>query len=179
MQLALYRDKNGRVVHQYPFILVIDPWLNQGHLFTDAQSLGDSLFAAKQAPDPEADTAIRRLAEQGWRIHFIRSDADLTDELMPYFAISEGQLQEVIAARWLQQNFSFPGAESVVWEHTTTRLYTDGERVICAGHTIELRPDAIEPGDLHTRVAHWLETFGRDVAAELKAPFVHLPTPRP
>lgn len=178
MQLALYRDKNGRAVHQFPFMLVIDPWLNEGHLFTDAHALADALLAAEQIPETEVDMAVQRLAEQGWRVHFIRSDADLTDDLLPYFAISEGQLQEVIAARWLQQDFEFPGAEYVIWEQTTTHLYTDGERVICEGHTIRLRPEGPSHDDLHRRVARWLDDFGQDVARELRAPLTVLPPRR-
>jgi hypothetical protein len=107
------------------------------------------------------------LAARGWRLHFLRSDADLVDEVRRHLALSEGELQETLAARWLQQDFTFPGAEHVVWERTTTRLYTDGERVVCEGHVIELAPDA--PAEVTASVASWLEAFAADVARDLEA----------
>jgi hypothetical protein len=176
MQLALYRDKNGRIVHQYPFYLLIDPWVNEGSLFANVEAIEQALADAHE--DAATDPALAILAARGWRIHYIRSDADVTDDLLPYFAIAEGQLQEVLAARWLQQNFAFSGTEFVAWDRTTTHLYTDGESILCEGHTIHILPEADDPQGLYEQVSAWLDNFAQEVAQELRAPLIQVRRPQ-
>ncbi|MEB3285649.1 MAG: hypothetical protein VKN33_10225 [Candidatus Sericytochromatia bacterium] len=175
MPLALYRDKNGRSVFEYPFLLVIDPLLNMGHLFSTPEALAEAMSANEDPSLTAHEDAPKALVNRGWRVYFIRSDADLTDELSPYLAISDGQLQESLAACWLQQNFRFSGAQFVIWEKTTTHLYTDGERILCEGHTIHLRPNTPNPVSVEAELTRWLEDFGRTVAATLNAPYVTMP----
>lgn len=175
MQLALYRDKDGRSVFQYPFILVVDPIMNQGRIYADEVAVVDDFLDDDLMEEATEENVLPLLARRGWRVYYLRSDADMEDEILPYFAIADGQLQEMIAARWVQQDFQFPGAEHVVWEQTTTKLYTDSERVICEGHVITLEPEAPEPEALRAAVAAWLDAFGEDVAKELRTKLVHRP----
>lgn len=175
MQLALYRDKDGRSVYQYPFILVVDPIMNQGRLYADEVAVVDDFLDDDLMEEATEENVLPMLARRGWRVYYLRSDADMEDEILHYFAIADGQLQEMIAARWVQQDFAFPGAEHVAWEQTTTRLYTDSERIICEGHVITLAPDAPEPEALQARVTAWLDAFAQDVATELRTKLVHRP----
>ena len=173
MQLALYRDKDGRTVYQYPFILVVDPIMNQGRLYADEVAVVDDFLDDDLMEEATEENVLPLLARRGWRVYYLRSDADMEDEILPYFAIADGQLQETIAARWVQQDFAFEGAEHVVWEETTTKLYTDSERILCDGHVVTLLPDAPDAQALRTRVEGWLDAFAQDVAAELRAKLVY------
>lgn len=175
MQLAMYRDKDGRTVYQYPFILVIDPIMNQGRLYADEVAVVDDFLDDDLMDEATEENVLPLLARRGWRVYYLRSDADMEDEILHYFAIADGQLQEIIAALWVQQDFAFPGAEHVDWEHTTTKLYTDSERVLCEGHVITLAPDAPDAEALRTRVAAWLDAFAEAVAGELRTKLVHRP----
>ncbi len=175
MQLALFRDKDGRTVYQYPFILVIDPIMNQGRLYADEVAVVDDFLDDDLMDEATEENVLPLLARRGWRVYYLRSDADMEDEILHYFAIADGQLQEIIAARWVQQDFAFPGAEHVDWENTTTKLYTDSERVICEGHVITLAPDTPEPEALRAQVAAWLDAYAEDVAAELRTKLVFRP----
>lgn len=173
MQLALYRDKDGRSVYEYPFILVVDPILNEGRLYGHEDAVVADFLDDDLMDDATPENVLPMLAARGWRVYYLRSDADMEDEILPYFSIADGQLQEILAARWVQQDFEFPGAEHVVWPSTTTRLYTNGEAVICEGHIITLAEGA--PAGLEETVRAWLETYALDVAAELRAPLIHRP----
>lgn len=173
MQLALYRDKDGRAVYQYPFILVVDPIMNQGRLYADEVAVVDDFLDDDLMEEATEENVLPLLARRGWRVYYLRSDADMEDEILPYFAIADGQLQEIIAARWVQQDFHFPGAEHVDWERTTTQLYTDGERVYCDGHVVTLAEGAPDAEALRARVEAWLGTFAEEVAAELRAKLVY------
>jgi hypothetical protein len=170
VRLPLHRDKDGRVVYDYPCLLVVDPLADVGRLYADEEAAAADFQEDDLMPGVAPETVTAQLAARGWRLHFLRSDADLVDEVRRHLALSEGELQETLAARWLQQDFSFPGAEHVVWEGTTTRLYTDGERVVCEGHVVTLAPNAPAPEALQARVEDWLDAFATDVAHELKAP---------
>jgi hypothetical protein len=176
---ALYRDKEGQVVFQFPFILVIDPVLNQGRIFADESAVDEGFLDDDLLDDATPETILPMLASRGYRIYFLRSEADLEDELLPYFALADGQLQEMMAAVWLRQDFDFPNSEFVQWEQTTTRLYTDGETVLCEGHRVTLDLPAHDPRylPLEAHVTAMLEAYAQEVAAELRAPLRHV-TPR-
>ena len=173
MQLALYRDKDGRSVYQYPFILVIDPIMNQGRLYADEVAVVDDFLDDDLMEEATEENVLPLLARRGWRVYYLRSDADMEDEILHYFAIADGQLQEIMAARWVQQDFTFPGAEHVDWERTTTKLYTDSEKVYCEGHVVTLAPDAPDAEGLRTRVESWLAAYAEDVAGELRTRLVY------
>lgn len=173
MQLALYRDKDGRSVYQYPFILVIDPIMNQGRLYADETAVVDDFLDDDLMDGSDEANVLPMLAQRGWRVYYLRSDADMEDEILPYFAIADGQLQEIMAARWVQQDHGFPGAEHVDWSGTTTKLYTNGEAVICEGHVIALTPDAPDPAALEATMKEWLDTYAADVASELRAKLIY------
>lgn len=170
MRLPLHRDKDGRVVHDYPCLLVVDPLADAGRLYANAEAAAADFQADALMAGVTPETVTAMLAARGWRVHFLRSDADLVDEVRRHLALSDGALQEALAACWLQQDFTFPGAEHVVWEGTTTRLYTDGERVVCEGHHVTLAAGAPAPADLRKRVEAWLDTFAQAVARDLGAP---------
>jgi hypothetical protein len=175
---ALYRDKEGQVVFKFPFILVIDPILNQGRIFADEAAVDEGFLDDDLLEDATPETVLPMLASRGYRIYFLRSEADLEDELLPYFALADGQLQEMMAAVWLRQDFEFPGSEHVIWAETSTRLYTDGEAVLCEGHYVSLD---LLPGDplrhlLEARVMDMLESYAKSVALELRAPLRHVTT---
>jgi hypothetical protein len=110
-------------------------------------------------------------------VYYLRSEADMEDELLPYFAIADGQLQEALASLWVQQTFDFLGAELVDWDRTTTRLYTDGETILCEGHEVNLVIAADHPHAerVRTNATEFLETFARQVASELRAELRHVP----
>lgn len=173
MQLALYRDKDGRTVFEYPFILVIDPIMNEGRLYQHEDAVVADFLDDELMDEATAETVLPMLAARGWRVYYLRSDADMEDEILMYFAIADGQLQEIMAARWVQQDFGFPGSEYVEWEATTTQLYTDGEKILCDGHVIALSPEAPDPDALRATMTAWLEAYALDVASELRAPLVH------
>lgn len=176
MPVPLYRDKEGRVVTQFPFILVIDPILNQGAIYQDEVAVDEAFLDDDLLDDATPDTILPRLAARGYRIYYLRSEADLEDELLPYLAIADGQLQDAIATLWVQQDHAFEGSEHVDWERTTTRLYTDGERVLCEGHTVALTLPETDPrhAALTERVRGFLEEFAQAVAAELRTQLVHI-----
>lgn len=177
MQLALYRDKDGRTVYQYPFILVIDPIMNQGRLYPDETAVVDDFLDDDLMDDSDEDNVLPMLAARGWRVYYLRSDADMEDEILPYFAIADGQLQEIMSARWVQQDHEFPGAEHVDWTGTTTKLYTDGEKIICEGHVVRLVDDAPDREGLEAKVRTWLDAYATEVASELRAKLIYR-TPR-
>lgn len=174
---ALFRDKEGRLITAYPFYLIIDPILNQGHIFPDEEAVDDAWADDDLLDGATPQTILPMLAERGYRIHYLRSEADLEDDLLPYFAIADGQLQEVLASLWLQQSFEFEGAEHVDWQGTTTRLYTDGERVLCEGHDVKLMLGEDDPrhAALSATVRDWLETYAQQVASEVRAELKHVP----
>lgn len=177
MTTALYRDKEGRLVHEFPFILVVDPILNQGSLYQNEVDLDDAFLDDDLMEDSTPETVMQKLAARGFRVYYLRSEADLEDELLPYFAIADGQLQEALASLWVQQTFDFPGAELVDWERTTTRLYTDGETILCEGHevTLLIPADHAHAERVKTHATEFLETFAQLVAAELRAELRHVP----
>lgn len=176
MQTALYRDKEGQVVYRFPFILVVDPILNQGLIFQDEEAVDVGFLDNDLLEGATPENILPMLAQRGYRIYYLRSDADMEDEILPYFAVADGQLQEIIAALWVRQDFEFPGSEHVVWEETTTRLYTDGESVLCEGHqvVIDLPSNDARLAPLEAQVREMLETFAKDVAAEVRAPLRHI-----
>jgi hypothetical protein len=173
---ALYRDKEGHVVYQFPFILVIDPILNQGLIFPDEAAVDEGFMDNDLLEGATPENILPMLAQRGYRVYYLRSEADIEDDLWPYFAVADGQLQEIIAALWVRQDFEFPGAEHVIWEGTTTHLYTDGESILCEGHQVALTLPTHHPkhDELHQHVTAMLETFARDVAQELRAPLKHV-----
>lgn len=177
MPTALYRDKEGRVVYEFPFILAVDPIMNQGALYADEVALDDAFADDDLMDGSTPETVMQRLAARGWRVYYLRSEADMEDEILKYFAIADGQLQEALASLWVQQDFAFPGAELVDWDNTTTRLYTDGETVFCEGHVVSvtLPPDhPFRPG-VEAQTQAFLEGFARLVATELRAELKHVP----
>lgn len=176
MSTALYRDKEGQVVYKFPFILVIDPILNQGRIFQDEEAVDEGFLDDDLLDDATPENILPMLAQRGYRIYYLRSEADLEDEILPYFALADGQLQEMMAAVWVRQDFEFAGSDAVVWERTTTRLYTDGEAVICEGHVIELTlpADHADRPALDAKVRDMLESYAREVADELRAPLRHV-----
>ncbi|HEY9723900.1 MAG TPA: hypothetical protein V6D47_18005 [Oscillatoriaceae cyanobacterium] len=176
MPVTLYRDKEGRVVYQFPFILIVDPIMNQGAIYQDEVAVDEAFLDDDLLDDATPETILPRLAARGYRIYYLRSEADLEDELLPYLAISDGQLQDAIASLWVQQDMAFEGSDHVDWEHTTTRLYTDGERLFCEGHEVVLTLPETEPGyaPLAERVRGFLEAFAQAVAAELRTQLVHV-----
>jgi hypothetical protein len=180
MATALYRDKEGRVVYEFPFILLIDPIMNQGAIYQDTVALDDAFADDDLMDGSTPDTVMPRLAARGFRVYYLRSEADMEDELLPYFAIADGQLQEALASLWLQQDFEFPGAEHIDWDGTTTRLYTDGERLICEGHQVTLTLPEGHPdrAALEARARDFLEAFAGQVASELRTTLRHV-TVRP
>ncbi len=179
MSVALYRDKEGNVVYRFPFILVIDPVLNQGRIFADEAAVDEGFLDDDLLEDATPETILPCLARRGYRIYYLRSEADLEDEILPYFAVADGQLQEIMAAVWIRQDFEFPGGEHVSWDRTTTRLYTDGETIFCEGHQVTLAPDLplAERPHLEATVLAMLEAYATEVAKELRAPLRHV-TPR-
>lgn len=179
MSVALYRDKEGRVVYQFPFILLVDPIMNQGAIFPDAEAVDDAFIDDDLLDDATPDNILQKLAARGYRIFYLRSEADLEDELLPYFAVSDGQLQEALASLWVQQDMSFPGHEQVDWDNTTTRLYTDGERVICEGHEVVLKLPEGHPqrAEVEARTREFLENFAREVASDLRVELKHVKAP--
>lgn len=176
MPTALYRDKEGQVVFQFPFILVVDSITNQGRIFADEQAVDEGFLDDDLLEDVTPETILPALAAKGYRIYYLRSEADLEDEILPYFALADGQLQEMIAAVWVRQDFEFPGSEHVIWEETTTRLYTDGETVLCEGHVVSLSMPESDPAHagLKAQVTAMLEAYAREVASELRAPLRHV-----
>ena len=177
MQAALYRDKEGRVVYEYPFILIVDPILNQGAIYQDEVAVDDAFLDDELMDESTPETVLQMLAGRGFRVYYLRSDADMEDEILQYFAIADGQLQETLAALWLRQDMEFPGAEHVDWENTTIRLYTDGERIICEGTQITLHLPADHPDRLalEARVKEFLVNYAKDVAEELRVELKFLP----
>lgn len=177
MNTALYRDKEGRVVFGFPFILVVDPILNQGAIYQDEVAVDDAYVDDDLMEDATPETILQLLAQRGNRIYYLRSEADLEDEILQYFAIADGQLQDTLAAVWLRQNMEFPGTEQVDWDNTTIRLYTDGERIICEGMqvTLLLPPDHPERAALDARVREFLTTYAQDVADDLRVELKHVP----
>lgn len=177
MPTALYRDKEGRLIYEFPFILAVDPIMNQGSLYADEVALDDAFVDDDLMDGSTPQTVMPRLAARGWRVYYLRSEADLEDELLPYFAIADGQLQEALASLWVQQDFEFPGSEHVDWDHTTTRLYTDGEHIFCEGHVVSLMLDAAHPDRraLEAHMHEFLEAFARHVASELRTTLRHVP----
>lgn len=177
MATALYRDKEGHLIYEFPFILAVDPIMNQGCLYADEVALDDAFADDDLMDGSTPQTVMQRLAARGWRVYYLRSEADLEDELLPYFAIADGQLQESLASLWVQQDFEFPGAEHIDWDATTTRLYTDGEHVFCEGHHVTLTlPDGHpERPALEARAHDFLETFAHQVASDLRTKLRHVP----
>ncbi|MDB5102297.1 MAG: hypothetical protein JWM80_6718 [Cyanobacteria bacterium RYN_339] len=173
---ALYRDKEGQVVYRFPFILVIDPIVNQGLIFQDEEAVDIGFLDNDLLEGATPENILPMLAQRGYRVYYLRSDADMEDEILPYFAVADGQLQEIIAALWVRQDFDFEGAEHVVWEETTTRLYTDGESVLCEGHLVVVDLPAADArrAPLEAKVLAMLETFAHDVAVEVRAPLRHV-----
>lgn len=176
MQPALYRDKEGRVVYEYPFILIIDPILNEGAIYQDEVAVDDAFLDDELMENSTPETVLQLLAQRGYRIYYLRSDADLEDEILQYFAVADGQLQETLAALWLRQDMEFPGSEHVDWEHTTIHLYTDGERIICEGTrvTLDLPEGHPERAALEGKVQDFLENYAREVAEELRVELKHI-----
>lgn len=177
MAIALYRDKEGGIIHQFPFVLVIDPIMNQGRLYADADATCNGFLDDDLMDDATPENVYEMLSRRGFRVYFLRSEADLEDDLLPYFAIADGQLQEMLAACWIQQDFEFPDAEFVNWQQTTTRLYTDGERLYSEGHLIALDPALPEGATraaLESRLTTMLDAYVVQVAAELRAKVVHV-----
>ena len=177
MTPALFRDKEGRLVHEFPFILVVDPIVNQGSLYQNEVDLDDAFADDELMDGSTPETVQRLLVERGFRVYYMRSEADLEDDLLKYFAIADGQLQEALASLWIQQTFDFPGAELVDWDRTTTRLYTDGETILCEGHQVSLLIPADHPhaARVTSEATQFLETFARQVATELRSELRHVP----
>lgn len=177
MPAALYRDKEGRVVYEFPFILAVDPIMNEGAVYADEVALDDAFADDDLMDGSTPETVMQRLAARGWRVYYMRSEADMEDEILKYFAIADGQLQEALASLWVQQDFAFPGAELVDWENTTTRLYTDGEHVFCEGHVVTVNLPAGHPfrADVEAQARAFLEDFARLVATELRTELKHVP----
>ena len=177
MAVALYRDKEGRVVYRFPFILIVDPILNQGAIYQDEVAVDDAFVDDDLMEDSTPETVLQRLAARGYRVYYLRSEADLEDELLPYLAIADGQLQELMAAVWLRQDMDFPGAEHVDWEGTTIKLYTDGERLICEGVelALDLPEDHPERAAIEGRTRAFLDRYAEDVAEELRCELKYVP----
>jgi hypothetical protein len=176
MSIALYRDKEGRVVYQFPFILLVDPILNQGAIYADNEAVDEAFLDDDLLEDATPENILEKLAARGYRIFYLRSEADMEDDLLPYFAVSDGQLQEALASLWVQQDMGFSGSEHVDWEQTTTRLYTDGERVLCEGHQVVLTLHEGDPrrAEAEANTLTFLENFAQEVARELRVELKHL-----
>lgn len=179
--LALYRDKDGRSVTAFPFILAIDPISNRGRLFQDEAEMAIALMDEEDRfESAEAHNVLRLWSEAGRSFHYLRSEADLEDELFPYLAVADGQLQEAMSALWVGQSFDFPEAELIDWAHTTTQLWTDGERVRCDGHQVRLLVPADDPRAPQAEAAarRFLTAYAREVAEWVRAPLAfaaHVP----
>lgn len=179
--LAMFRDKDGQTVQAFPFILAIDPISNRGRLFQSEEAMAARLLEEEDRfESAEGHNVLRLWVEAGRSFHYLRSEADLEDELLPYFALAEGQLQEAMSALWVGQDFEFPESEWIDWAHTTTLLWTDGERVRCDGHQIRLLLPPEDPRcpQAHAAAKAFLEAYAREVASWVRAPLVHrAPTP--
>ena len=157
--------------------MIVDPILNHGAIYQYEVAVEDDFLDDDLMEESTPDTVLRMLAQRGYRIYYLRSDADMEDEILQYFAIADGQLQETLAAVWLRQDMEFPGAEHVDWENTTIRLYTDGERIICEGKqiTLELPADHPERAAVETRVGEFLDHYAKEVAEELRVELKYVP----
>lgn len=171
--LALYRDKDGRSVTTFPFILAIDPISNRGRLFQDEEEMASTLLEEEDRFETaEGHNVLRLWSEAGRRFHYLRSEADLEDDLYPYLAVADGQLQEAMSALWVGQAFDFPEAEWIDWTKTTVQLWTDGEKVRCDGYQISLLLSSGDPRAAQAEQAarDFLLGYAREVAEWVRAP---------